>query len=1040
MPELHGGTVTFLFTDIEGSTRLLQQLGDRYSMVLADQRRILRAAAEERQGREIDTQGDSFFFAFARANAALGAAVVAQRALAEHDWPEGAQVRVRMGLHTGEPLVEEQSYVGLGVHRAARIGAAAHGGQVLLSNATRELVADDVGGVSVRELGSYRLKDIDRPELLFQLDIEGLQTEFPPLRAEKVAKPRPPRRRAILLSALAGVIAAAIAIPVFALGQGGGGSAVRASVDADSVGVFDARSGKPVVQASVKTGPSAIAAGEGAVWVANINDNSVSRIDPQTNASVDTIPVGKGPAGIAVGGGFVWVTNGLEGTLSKIDPGTNTRVQTITVGNGPSGVAYGEGAVWVANSTDRTVTKINPVTGARTEIPVRPGADGIAVGDGAVWVTSESAGSVTRIDPRAGIETATINVGRGAEAVATSPGAVWVANGLDGTVSRIDPSSNAVRAVITVGDGPSGVAVTPDGTTVWVSSALAGTLSQIVGDEVVRTKKIGNRPEDVALSGGRAYLAVKTSGLVHRGGTLTVLQNEFESVDPAATYGGSSILTNDGLVAYKRIGGSGGTRLVPDLTTSIPIPTDDGKRYTFQVRRGIHYSNGALVRPADFRRAIERSAGAAGTGFYFSIIVGFEACLEEPDRCDLSKGIETDSTSNTVTFHLRAPDPDFLLKLALPAGFAVPAGTPLKARLPLPATGPYMIARYEAKRGARLVRNPHFHVWYEAAQPDGYPDEIDWRFNVLPDVQRRAVEQGKADVAIDAAQANEGTHPSPALLATLRTRYASLLHINPQLAVFGVFLNTRVPPFDDVRVRRAVNYAVDRHRMDDLRGGPDRMQPSCQVLPPNIDGYRRYCPYTVQPSPDGSYTGPDLAKARRLVAASGTKGQEVTVAGIAGIFQPHGGDYFVSVLRSLGYRPHFRNFKDFKTYFESVGDSRRKIQSGIESWFHDYPTAGNFLPYLLSCSSFLPNSTANQNRAEFCNRSIDADIARARSLQATDPGAASRLWRKVDHDIVRQAPWVFLQNPTSIDLVSRRVGNYQYNPQWGILLDQLWVK
>src|SRR5207247_7613957 len=104
-------------------------------------------------------------------NAALGAAVVAQRALAEHDWPEGAQVRVRMGLHTGEPLVEEQSYVGLGVHRAARIGAAAHGGQVLLSNATRELVAAEVGGVAVREHGSYRLKDIDRPDVLFQLDI-----------------------------------------------------------------------------------------------------------------------------------------------------------------------------------------------------------------------------------------------------------------------------------------------------------------------------------------------------------------------------------------------------------------------------------------------------------------------------------------------------------------------------------------------------------------------------------------------------------------------------------------------------------------------------------------------------------------------------------------------------------------------------------------------------------------------------------------------------------------------------------------------------
>ena len=170
---LPAGTVTFLFTDIEGSTRLLKQLGERYGDVLAEHERILRNAAHECEGREVDNQGDSFFFAFASAKSALAAAVIAQRELAEHRWPDGAQVRVRMGLHTGEPAVGEERYMGLGVHRAARIGAAGHGGQVLLSNATRELVEDEVGGVKVRELGTYRLKDFDRPEPLFQLDIEG---------------------------------------------------------------------------------------------------------------------------------------------------------------------------------------------------------------------------------------------------------------------------------------------------------------------------------------------------------------------------------------------------------------------------------------------------------------------------------------------------------------------------------------------------------------------------------------------------------------------------------------------------------------------------------------------------------------------------------------------------------------------------------------------------------------------------------------------------------------------------------------------------
>jgi class 3 adenylate cyclase len=227
--ELPRGTVTFLFTDIEGSTRLLKQLGERYSDVLAAHGRILREAVDAHEGREVDTQGDSFFFAFARANAALGASVAAQRTLEEHDWPEDGQVRVRMGLHTGEPAVGDERYVGLGVHRAARIGAVAHGGQVLLSSATRELVEDEEGGVSVRELGSYRLKDIDRPERLFQLDIDGLQTDFPPLRAERVAKPHRLPRRAILLSALAGVIAAAVAIPIFAFGYSRGGGTIEAA-------------------------------------------------------------------------------------------------------------------------------------------------------------------------------------------------------------------------------------------------------------------------------------------------------------------------------------------------------------------------------------------------------------------------------------------------------------------------------------------------------------------------------------------------------------------------------------------------------------------------------------------------------------------------------------------------------------------------------------------------------------------------------------------------------------------------------------------
>lgn len=214
MHDLPRGTVTFLFTDVEGSTRLLKRLGDRYTDVLRDHQHILRQAFEDAGGREIDSQGDSFFVAFPRAKAAVEAAVSGQLALASHRWPQGAAVRVRMGLHTGEPLVGDNRYVGLGVHKAARIGAAAHGGQVLLSNATRELVDDELpSGVRLVDLGEHSLKDIDRPERVFQVGARGLSRRFPPLRVDAPApRSRFPRAAFTTRRRVVGTLVTALAL------------------------------------------------------------------------------------------------------------------------------------------------------------------------------------------------------------------------------------------------------------------------------------------------------------------------------------------------------------------------------------------------------------------------------------------------------------------------------------------------------------------------------------------------------------------------------------------------------------------------------------------------------------------------------------------------------------------------------------------------------------------------------------------------------------------------------------------------------------
>ena len=296
MDELPVGTVTFLFTDIEGSTRLLKQLRERYGEALGEHQRILRETFAAHDGHEIDTQGDSFFVAFRRAKEAVAAAVDGQRRLAQHEWPDGAELRVRMGLHTGEPAAAGERYVGLGVHRAARISAAGHGGQVLVSQATRELLRDDpLPDVSLRDLGEHQLKDLDEPERLYQLVAPGLGETFPPLKTagetpfqgredelaeaaaeELAARWRRPGQRTLILATFG---AAVIGVVAGVLLTQGGGSTASASVQPNSVGVINPSTGGLASTFSAGASPGGVAVGEGATWVTNTDADTVSRIN-----------------------------------------------------------------------------------------------------------------------------------------------------------------------------------------------------------------------------------------------------------------------------------------------------------------------------------------------------------------------------------------------------------------------------------------------------------------------------------------------------------------------------------------------------------------------------------------------------------------------------------------------------------------------------------------------------------------------------------------------------------------------------------------
>jgi peptide/nickel transport system substrate-binding protein len=1049
VPERRAGTVTFLFTDVEGSTRLVRQLRDRYPEVLADHRRLVRAAFARHGGEEVDTQGDAFFFVFARARDAAAAAADAQRALQAHTWPEDTELRVRMGLHTGEPVVsEEEGYHGLGVHRAARIMAAGHGGQILASQATAAMLADDeLPGVEERDLGEFRLKDLDHPEHVYQLDVKGLPAMFPPLRTgdaptayagkeEELVEAaagarRPLYRRPLVIGALAGVLAAAVAIPVFALGRGSPGHAELERVQGNAVAVVDAQSRAIVDESAEIASPQRVAAGEGSIWVtSSTGGGSVIRLDPGSHEVIDTIPVGSGPVGLAVGAGAVWVANALEGTVSRIDAATGRVVDTIDLGGTPTAVAFGAGAVWVTNAVHRSVSKIDPATGAAGRpIDVDAAGRGIAVGGGAVWVTDPVGNELVRFDMRSATVTDEIPVGSGPTAVAYGNGAVWVTNSLDGTVSRIDARRAIETNTFPVGAAPNGVAVAPDGA--WVTAEVGGTLVHV--DQASRepmATTLGGRPEGLTLADGSLWVAVQAAGAAHRGGTLRLVAepNSIDSIDPArATVSTTPLLSvvYDGLVGFKRVGGIDGNELVPDLASAIPAPTANGRTYTFRLREGIKFADGRELKASAVRYTLERLF-RAGAADYYEGIVGGPACRKQPKRCDLSKGVLTDDETGIVTIRLRAPDPDFLYKLALPYASVVPTGTPATGERPVPGTGPYRIAEYNPNRRVRLVRNRHFRAWSKAAQPEGIPDEIVLELAGTADARVTAVERGRADSLL---------FFPPNRLREARTRYAAQLHVTPTAFTVYVVLNTKRPPFDDPRARRAVAYALDRGRLVDVFGGNELAAPACQLLPPNFPGYQRYCPYTVRPTEGGAWTAPDLERARKLVAESGTAGMRVDVVGTSGkVPFTAFTTTLAQTLRRLGYRTSVRRQPGPRYFTGSAGyyGNATRVEAAVAGWLTDYPAPSDFMINNLACSHELAGYV--------CDPALDRKLHEAAQLQSRNPRAANEAWARLEREVTDRAIIVPVITPKATDFVSKRVGNYQRHPVFGMLISQVWVR
>ena len=538
--------------------------------------------------------------------------------------------------------------------------------------------------------------------------------------------------------------------------------------------------------------------------------------------------------------------------------------------------------------------------------------------------------------------------------------------------------------------------------------------------------------------GKKSSTTTTAAGGGAKGGVFTSVANAAPSgsPDPQVNYTLQEwqllILTHDGLVGFKRASGTEGTKIVPDLAESIPKPTNGGKTWAFKLRSGIKFSNGQTLTGNDVKATFVRLfkiGNSPNAGTWYNVIQGGDACVKTPASCTLDKGISVNG--NTVTFHLTTADPEFLDKLSVPFAFILPASTPDKnVNIPPPGTGPYKWVQYAPTKQIKLVRNPNFKEWSADAQPNGNPDSIVQKFGLSVEAETTAVENNQADWMFDQPPADR--------LNELGTKYADRVHINPLTATYYFAMNVNEKPFTNLKVRQAVNFATDRNALVKIAGGPKLAVPTCQVLPPNFPGYEPYCPYTKNPG-SGKWTAPDLAKAKQLIAASGTKGMAVKVNTDTTDTDKALGLYFVGLLKQLGYKASLQALSSDIQY-PYVQNSKNHVQFAFSDWYQDYPAASDFLVILLGCDSIHPNSNSSPNIAQFCDKSIQAKMDQAGQTGITDPAAANKQWAQVDKDVTDQAPWVSMYNPKYIDFLSNRVKGYQFSPQWYFLIGQSSVK
>jgi len=1065
-------TVTMLFTDIEGSTVLVRQLGDRYEHVLNTHRRLLRNAFNDAGGKEIDRQGDALFFVFPSAKNAVLAAAAAQSALAQESWPDGTDVRVRIGIHTGEPGMGEEGYHGLGVVRAARISAAGHGGQVLLSEATTALIEDEeLQDLQVRDLGEHQLKDMPRPERIFQLVGPGLVEEFPALRApsetplpiagteEQLAEAAraaavsaPPSgfrgrvssRPSLLVAAGAALLAAAIA-SAFLFNRGSGSDGIT-RVAPNSVGAIDLKSNKIVAKIPVGTRPGPIVYADGQLWVANLGNEVVSKIDPKAQALSDIVSLGSQPNALGVHADAIWAAtgNGIKSIDSAFDSVRSIKVEPVKPRGElftipPTAVAFTRHAAWVVIGAH--VTKADPRTGRVLErIATGTAPAAIASGGSNVWIADSFDNTLTRV-AETGAITATTEVGQAPSAIAVGSDAVWVADADDDNVKRVDPRTGSVVTTIDVGRHPSGIALSPGA--VWVANQYDDSIWRIdpSSNTVVDRINVGGSPVGLAVAGGALWFTVQVanpagiSALGAEGGAAYVDVGD-GATDPAEensfTVQGLQLefATCAKLLNYQDKPGPAGAQLEPELARAMPIVSSDGRTYTFTIRRGYRFSPPSVeqVTPKSMKYTIERSL-APRTNFlayqYVGDIVGDAAYRKRKTRS--ITGII--AGAKTLTIKLVRPSGDFLSRISLPFFCAVPMETPpRRTEKPIPSAGPYYVASHVGEQVV-LKQNPNYH----GPRPHRFRKIVyTGVVGVLRTIER--VASGQSDYVPVA-----GSNTSSVPIEKLNARYGSQspaaqrghqqLFINPGFEADAIVLNTSRPLFATSALRRAVSYAISRAALARLGGliygtGPLTARVTDQYLTPGLPGFKDRSFYPLQG---------DLQKARRLAGRAARQAMLYTCNEAP---CPQEAQIVKEDLAKIGIDVEVRAFPlaTLETYRQRKPGEPWDI--GLTTWLFDFPDPFDVLN--LQFDGDLADRPEAGNAAHFDDPTYNRRLQEAARLSGA---RRSRAYERLDADLVRHAsPFVAFANETKIDFFSRRIGCQLYQPVYGMDLADLCIR